>query len=171
MRYEYAPDLQAIAEDVCNELFPHVKLHRMKCFRSYGSSSRYTIARCHAMGKLMQQALGCDAFYPIEFLHEQFDKLSEEEQLKTIIHELMHIPKTFGGGFRQHDYVNDKNVNKMHKEYLRRKRARQKTDWFGLDSLRRQISSHASFVSSAEKKLYSSDTVLPPEIPSTSEEE
>ena len=29
----------------------------------------------------------------------------------------MHIPKTFGGGFKHHDYVTDENVNKCYKEY------------------------------------------------------
>ena len=27
--------------------------------------------------------------------------------------ELMHVPRTFGGGFRQHDFVCEKNINKM----------------------------------------------------------
>jgi len=66
----------------------------------------------------MQMALGVDAFYPLEFLHERFDKLSFEEQVKVIIHELMHIPKTFGGGFRHHDFVTDKNVNLLYKQFM-----------------------------------------------------
>ena len=59
--------------------------------------------------------------YTIEFL-EKFDKLNKEEQDKVIIHELMHIPKTFGGGFRQHDYVCDKNVELMHERFLNLKK-------------------------------------------------
>ena len=112
MRYEFVPDLQKIAEDISQKLFPWVDISRIKCFRSYGSSSRRTVARCHALGKLMQKALGVPAFYPLEFLSERFDKLPKEEKIKTIIHELMHIPKTFGGGFRHHDFVCDGNVNK-----------------------------------------------------------
>src|SRR6056297_3105823 len=121
MKYEYAPDLQLIAEEVSGFLFPHVQISRIKCFRSYGSSSRGTIARCHTLGKLMQRAMGVRAFYSIEFLSERFDKLPEDEKIKTIIHELMHIPKTFGGGFRHHDFVTERNVNKMYKEYKKRK--------------------------------------------------
>jgi len=119
MKYEIAEDLQAIAEELAKHLFLHIKIERVKCFRSYGSSSRGTIARCHALGKLMQLAIGVKAHYALEFIHERFDKLGKEEQIKTIIHELMHIPKTFGGGFRHHDYVCEKNVNKFYKEYLR----------------------------------------------------
>jgi len=117
MRYEFAPDLQIKAEDISKKLFPHVKIDRVRCFRSYGSSSRGTIARCHALGKLMQKAIGIGAVYTLEFLSERFDKLNPEERIKVIIHELMHIPKTFGGGFKHHDVVTDKNVNKCYRDY------------------------------------------------------
>lgn len=121
MRYEFAPDLQKIAEDISNLLFPHINLSRVKCYRSYGSSSRRTIARCHSLNKLMQKALGVQPFYPLEFLSERFDKLSQEDQVKVIIHELMHIPKCFGGGFRHHDFVCDKSVNNCYKMYCNKK--------------------------------------------------
>jgi len=121
MKYEFAPDLQRIAEDVCNVLFPYVNISRIRCYRSFGTSSRGTVARCHALGKLMQMALGVQAFYPLEFLAERFDKLSRDEQVKVIIHELMHIPKSFGGGFRHHDFVCDNNINKCYNFYISKK--------------------------------------------------
>jgi len=121
MRYEFAPDIQRIAEEMSRMLFPHVKMSRVMCFRSYGTSSRNTVARCHALGKLMQKAMGTEAFYSLEFLSERFDKMSQEDQIKTILHELMHIPKTFGGGFKHHDFVTDRNINMFYKEYTRRK--------------------------------------------------
>lgn len=111
MKYEFSPDLQKIAEEISNLLFPHIIIERVKCFRSYGSSSKYTIARCHSIGKIMQKALDTKAHYVLEFISENFDKLDNEEKLKTIVHELMHIPKTFGGGFKHHDFVCEKNVN------------------------------------------------------------
>ena len=111
MKYEFSPDLQEIAEEISKLLFPHVIIERVKCFRSYGSSSKYTIARCHSLGKIMQKALDTKAHYVLEFISENFDKLDNREKLKTIIHELMHIPKTFGGGFKHHDFVCEKNVN------------------------------------------------------------
>jgi predicted metallopeptidase len=134
MKYEEAPDLQIIAEDISKTLFPHIIMERVKCYRSYGSSTRGTIARCHALGKLMQKAIGVEAYYALEFLSTRFDKLSKEEQMKTIIHELMHIPQTFGGGFRHHDHVTEKNVNLMYKTYIAKKDRREtfekKSGWF-----------------------------------------
>jgi len=118
MKYEFAPDIQKIAEEISKLLFQHVKVERIKCFRSFGTSSRWTIARCHALGKLMQKAIGIKAVYALEFLSERFDKLSEEDKIKTIIHELMHIPNTFGGGFKHHNVVTGKNVNLMYKNYI-----------------------------------------------------
>jgi predicted metallopeptidase len=117
MKYEYAPDIQKIAEEISIMLFPHVKLDRVKCFRSYGTSSRHTIARCHTIGKLIQKAMNVPSFYVLEFLSERFDKLNQEEQIKVIIHELMHIPQTFGGGFRHHDHVCDRNIEQNYRAY------------------------------------------------------
>ena len=65
----------------------------------------------------MQLALNRKAFYVLEFIHEKFDEMSEEDKIKVIIHELMHIPKNFGGGFKHHDYVTEKEVNKMYEKY------------------------------------------------------
>lgn len=117
MKYEFAEDIQKKAKEISKILFPYVDIENVKCFRSFGTSSRRTIARCHALGKLMQKAIGRPAFYALEFLSERFDKFSEEEKIKIIIHELMHIPKCFGGGFKYHNLVTNKNVNKYYNEY------------------------------------------------------
>ena len=122
MKYIYSPELQEKAEDFCRVLLPHVKVDRIKCFRSFGTSTKRTIARCHALGKVMQKAMNTDAFYVLEFLAERFDKMGKQDQEKVILHELMHIPKSFGGGFKHHDWVTEKNINKLYKEYENKKR-------------------------------------------------
>jgi len=126
MKYEFAEDLQRTAEEISRMLFPHVDLDHVKCFRSYGTSTRGTIARCHALNKIMQKAIGIKAVYVLEFLTERFEKLDEEEKIKVIIHELMHIPKSFGGGFKHHNFVNDKTVNRAYTEYKKRKNGEKK---------------------------------------------
>ena len=131
MKYIYDEELQNIAEEISKMLFPHIDIERVKCFRSKGSSTRGTIARCHALGKLMQLAIGVKAHYALEFISERFDKLSEEDKIKTIIHELMHIPQTFGGGFRHHNWVTEKNVNLHYKTYREKKKERENLKgWF-----------------------------------------
>lgn len=118
MKYIPAPDLQSRMEAIARTLaMEHIDLARVKCFRSKGSSTKRTIARCHTIGKLMQQTIGVKAHYAIEFL-EKFEKLPLTEQDKVIIHELLHIPKTFGGGFRQHDFVCEENIEKLHRTWV-----------------------------------------------------
>lgn len=122
MRYEFAPDIQQIFEDIVKTIeLDHIKTDSVMCFRGYGSSSRGTIARCHTLGKLMQKALGRKGFYVLEFISERFDKFPEKDRIKTIIHELMHIPKCFGGGFKHHDYVCNRNIDIYYKRYVDRK--------------------------------------------------
>jgi predicted metallopeptidase len=118
MKYDEAPDLRKRMEEIVVALgMEHIDLSRVGCLRSYGSSTKRTIARCHALGKVMQKAMGTKAFYTIEFL-EKFDKLSKADQDRVIIHELLHIPKTFGGGFRQHDYVCEENIEILYKQLV-----------------------------------------------------
>src|SRR3989338_9814699 len=129
MKYEFDSQLQLQTQEIANKLFPHIDMQRVKCFRSYESSSRNTVARCHTIGKLMQKTIGVPAHYGIEFLDKNFERLNEEEKVKVIIHELMHIPKAFGGGFRHHDHVCDKNINICYKELKELERQENHDNW------------------------------------------
>jgi len=118
MNYQKAPDLDERVFDIVRKLkMEHVLLQRVVCIRSTGSKSRRTLARCHVLPKIIQEALGIKAYYIIEAISENFDTLSKEEQTRVLIHELMHIPKTFGGGFKFHNYVNRREVERMYKLY------------------------------------------------------
>lgn len=115
IKYYPAPDIEARARDIASKIDIKHDFSRIKFMRSRGSISRRTLARCHAMPRILQEALGMKGHYVIEVIEENFDKLSNDEKAKTIIHELLHVPKSMGGGFRKHDYVCDKNVNNLHK--------------------------------------------------------
>jgi len=118
IRYEIADDIQARFADIVRTLdLRHIDLEKVVCLRSRGSTARRVIARCHGMSKVLQIALRIRAFYVLEFISERFDALSARDQDETIIHELMHIPKNFGGGFRFHDHVTARNVRQMLDEY------------------------------------------------------
>jgi len=121
IKYHRAPDIEERVRKISNVLeLNHLDLARIICVRSRGSASRRTLARCHALPRIMQHALGIEPHYVIEIISEQFDKLNEEEKIKTLLHELLHIPKAFGGGFKFHGYVNKARVEKMYKDYLSR---------------------------------------------------
>jgi predicted metallopeptidase len=70
----------------------------------------------------MQLALGRRGFYVIEVINKRFDRMSEDDKIKTLIHELMHIPKSFGGGFIHHDVVHERNVEIEFQKYVNLKR-------------------------------------------------
>jgi predicted metallopeptidase len=118
IKYEYAPDILEVVKDLRDTLgLFHIQLSNIAVIRSRGSAARGTVARCHALNKIMQMSLGRTGFYVLEFISEKFDKMSEEERVKVIIHEMLHIPKSFGGGFVHHDFVNHKNINKFFAQY------------------------------------------------------
>jgi len=68
-------------------------------------------------------------FYLVEVISEKFDKLSAKEQTKIIIHELMHIPKAFGGGFIHHNKVHDKSVKEIYEKYCESEKEDYKIRW------------------------------------------
>ena len=119
IKYYKAPDIEDEIQKIIKGIeMEHLDIGRIACVRSIGSKSRHIIARCHSVSRIIQASLGLGPHYIIEVISEQFDKLPQEEKTKTLIHELMHIPKNFGGGFRHHDFVNRKTVDGIYKKYL-----------------------------------------------------
>ena len=117
LKYVEAPDVKRLVNEVVDSLdLFHVVPQFVYCYRSKGSKSERTVARIHGLGKIWQEALLKPPAYVIEVISERYDRLSEEEKEKTIIHELLHIPKGFSGGFRPHKgYINKKRVEKLHR--------------------------------------------------------
>ena len=120
MFYETDYEIQDILKDIIIKLnFDYIDSKKVICIRSHGSKSKRTLARIHGLSKVMQIALNSDAFYVIEIISENFDKLSHEDKIKTLIHEIMHVPKSFGGGFRGHsNFVTKKKVESAFKKYM-----------------------------------------------------
>ncbi len=119
MEYLPAPDIDAELARIIRSLeWKHVDPQRVHAIRSRGTKSRRILARCHGLPKAIQTGLAIQAHYVIELVSENYDRLSETEQTKTLIHELMHIPHIFGGGFRNHDYVRERRVNQFYEKYM-----------------------------------------------------
>ncbi|MCX6654585.1 MAG: putative metallopeptidase [Candidatus Bathyarchaeota archaeon] len=113
IEYFPADDIKNRVDEIIDLLmFDHVRAGNVYCVRSRGSQSRRTIARIHGLGRIWQLAMKIDATYIIEVISEQFDSLSKEGQDRVLVHELLHIPHGFQGGFRHHkDYVTSENVD------------------------------------------------------------
>jgi len=123
LEYVNAPDVKRLADEIIDSLdLFHIVPQLVYCYRSKGSKSRRTVARIHGLGKIWQEALLRPPAYVIEVISELYDSLSEEEKEKTLIHELLHIPKGFSGGFRPHKgYIDRKQVEKLHTALLKRR--------------------------------------------------
>lgn len=123
LKYTEAPDVKTLADEIMDylDLF-HIVPQFVHCYRSKGSKSKRTIAWIHGLGRLWQDALRKPPAYVIEVISERYDKLSDTDKEKTVIHELLHIPKGFSGGFRPHKgYVDKKRVERLHQVLLKRR--------------------------------------------------
>lgn len=129
LEYIEAPEVKRLVDEIVESLgLFHVVPQFVYCYRSRGSESRGTIARIHGLSRIWQDALRRPPAYVIEVISERYDRLSEEEKEKTLIHELLHIPRGFGGGFRPHrGYVSRKQVEKLY-EVLLEKRSSESKD-------------------------------------------
>jgi len=117
IHYSGAPDLKKAAKEIVLLLgLVHIDLEQVMYIRSRGSKARKTLARIHGLPRIWQTALGTKPCYVLEVVSETFDKLAQEEQERVLIHEFLHIPWSFGGGFRHHqDWVDRRRVEQMHR--------------------------------------------------------
>jgi predicted metallopeptidase len=124
IKYYPAPEIKKQVDQLAQECeFFHVVPQYVYCIRSRGSKARRTIARIHGLGKVWQGVFNMPAAYTIEVISEINYKMSDEEKEKTLIHEIMHIPGGFSGGFRPHKgYVERKDVEAVYAK-LKKSRA------------------------------------------------
>jgi len=121
IRYRRAPDLEKRVRDIiARASFTHIIPERVRCVRSYGSKAGATVARIHTASRAMLTGLELKPAYVIEFISERFDKLSEDEKELVIIHELLHIPRSFGGGLVGHGRIDFKRETRIVRDIMRR---------------------------------------------------
>jgi predicted metallopeptidase len=121
MQYALAPELKEQIELLVEKLhFDHVKVKNIYCIRSFDAKTR-AYARIWGMSRLFKEVAGLEPHYIIEVIHKRFDKLPPREQMKTLIHELMHIPKTFSGALLSHrgryHQINDREIEKILRDH------------------------------------------------------
>jgi len=120
MRYEIAPEIKKQVDFLVEKLnLKFIKKQNLHCIRSFDAKTR-AYARIWGMSKLFKEVAGLEPNYIIEVISKKFDKLPEREKIKTLIHELMHIPKTFSGALLSHKgphhRINNREVEKIMKQ-------------------------------------------------------
>ena len=116
IQYFDAPDVKELVDEISDKLdLFHVVPQFVYCVRSKGSKSERVIAPIHGLTKIWQETLNLHCAYVIEVISERYDRMSQQEKEKTIIHELLHIPHGFTGGFRPHKgYIDRKTVEQLY---------------------------------------------------------
>ena len=117
MNYKIAPEIKQQIKYLVKQLnFSHVKVNQIHCIRSFDAKTR-AYARIWGMSRLFKDVAGLEPHYIIEVNAKKYDKLPEREKMKTLIHELMHIPKTFSGALLSHrgphHEISDREVEKI----------------------------------------------------------
>ena len=126
IQYFHDDEINKLAINIVYHLnMNHIQINKIKFMRSYGSRSKRILARIHGTPLIFQKALSLESYYIIEVISEQYDKLSQKEQEKVIIHELLHIPKGFKGGLLPHkNNITEKKVSRFHEEFIQKKENR-----------------------------------------------
>lgn len=102
LHWQEAPEIKLIILDILSTIeLDYIDSNKITCYRTQGSSSR-SYARIWSFPKIFQQALQIQPHYVIEVLSQYFDPLSDDEKIKVLIHELLHIPKNFSGALLSH---------------------------------------------------------------------
>ena len=123
MQWTKAPEIKQDLERILQTIdFPYIDLNKITCYRTIGSTSR-SYARIWSFPKIFQDALDLQPHYVIEVLSKYYDRLDHDEQIKVLIHELLHIPKNFSGALLPHKTKSrhlGRTASKLFKEYKRR---------------------------------------------------
>jgi predicted metallopeptidase len=101
--------------------FTHVDPSRIFCVQGFGSTSE-AWARIWGLPSLWQQVLGTRPAYVVEIIEPEFSRLPQDEQDRVLIHELLHIPRTFSGAIRPHRTptfrITRQTVERFYRRYL-----------------------------------------------------
>lgn len=122
MYWQPAHDIHRRLDRIVHALgLTHVHPARVRCVRVHGSRAN-ALARIWGLPPIFQSSLKLAAHYVIEFMTPTFDRLPREEQDRVIIHELLHIPRTFSGGIRPERspslHINTRTVERYYRQYL-----------------------------------------------------
>ncbi len=78
-----------------------VKISRIFTYRSVNAKTR-AYARIWGLSRIWQKALKVKPAYILEVISEKYDRLSNREKNKVLLHEVAHIPKNFSGALIPH---------------------------------------------------------------------
>jgi predicted metallopeptidase len=126
--WQPAPDVDKRIKYLAKNLgLDWLKKDNIHGFRSENSKTR-AHARIWGLSRIWQKALQEEASYIIEVISEKYDKLSEKERDKVLLHEIVHIPKNFSGSLIPHYRKGKRNFHKqvevLLKQYMKHRKGK-----------------------------------------------
>ena len=109
------PRLTRLVAEIVKQLrLNYIDLSRVAVVRNLDSSSP-AFARIHSVSRPIAVAFDLGPLYAIEVIDKNFEKLDCLSKLKVLIHELMHIPKSFSGSLVPHrsHVFSESNLSKL----------------------------------------------------------
>ena len=122
MKHQKAEDVAQRLKFVIQTLgLENVDPDKVHCVRSFDVNTN-AIARIWSLPGVWRDVLDVEPQYIIEVVGKRYDKLSDDEKTKVLIHELLHIPKKFSGGLVSHNCfgkrINDRVVSEIYQKYF-----------------------------------------------------
>lgn len=126
VEYKRNLEIERLIHSIAETLgFSWVKKKYVQAVESRGSRGR-AVARIYGFPRVFQVAYGLPPMYVIEVISEKFSKLSEEDKVKVLIHELLHVPRSFSGALRVHgEYISSEKVDELYRIYINKGAMRQ----------------------------------------------
>ena len=122
LKFRRAFNEEELVKQIVGKLgWDYINSEQVRCVFSHNSTSR-ALARIWSTPRIFGYAFGTKPHYVIELLEHKYAQLSEEDKIKVLIHELLHIPKTFSGALSPHikmaKTLNCRTVDGLFKQYF-----------------------------------------------------
>ncbi|ARM76160.1 putative metallopeptidase [Acidianus manzaensis] len=111
---EKASDVMELAREINSRINMNLNLDKIAFLRSKNAKTT-AIARTLVLPAQWRYVLGEEKIYIVEVISEKYDKLTCEQKVYVVTHELMHIPYTMKG-LRNHNYKGFKQIRRISNE-------------------------------------------------------
>ncbi|MDD5054569.1 MAG: putative metallopeptidase [Candidatus Nanoarchaeia archaeon] len=122
LKFQRAMKEEEIVKDIVDKLgWNYLNTEQIRCVYSKNTSSSRILGRIWSTPKIFSEVFETKPLYVIELIEKRYIKLSEKDKIKVLIHELLHIPKTFSGALSPHKgmakTLNCQTVDALLREY------------------------------------------------------
>jgi len=125
LKFERALAEEELIKDIVEKLgWNYLNTDQIRCVFSKNTSTSRVLGRIWSTPRIFSEVFETKPLYVIELIEKRYSKLSNKDKTKVLIHELLHIPKTFSGALSPHKNMAKtlecRTVDALLKEYFTR---------------------------------------------------